>query len=429
MKDNICPICYQPMDVGDLQFFPCTCGFQLCAFCFNRIQETNNQCPQCRNSYTEANFVRKNNMDVDLQSDDRKKKRRNSQGKALGSKYSRQQLASIRVRRYNLVYVVGLPRVIAQPARLKSFQYFGQYGEIVKVVVNQSTNRATVTAYITFRTKEAATSAIAATDGLVLNGCELRVRFGTTKYCSHFIRNMPCSNPDCMYLHERGPDEDSFTKEDMQVMKEPDVWDHISPEACVAKASTKKVVFPPIWYICHNKEHRIEVSSENPQIYRVQKKRYHQVSTTSHVAVKPCFKPTVSMPVVKDPFNLERFGEMIAEDVGTAKDRSDYIEDTHCTLQQFLMDCGTSRTELESRWSLKSAMQSSFQPQNKQRFVFPTVEIPESVKKAPIPSITLKDVHVPSNTRFSFSLPNVYDLYTCTNLGPDESSSAKKTEQ
>ena len=35
----------------------------------------------------------------------------------------------------------------------------------------------------------------------------MRASFGTTKYCNAFLRNMSCSNPDCLYLHELGEDE------------------------------------------------------------------------------------------------------------------------------------------------------------------------------------------------------------------------------
>ncbi|CAL5333822.1 unnamed protein product [Camellia sinensis] len=37
--------------------------------------------------------------------------------------------------------------------------------------------------------------------------------FGTTKYCHAWLRNVSCSNPDCLYLHEIGTQEDSFTKD------------------------------------------------------------------------------------------------------------------------------------------------------------------------------------------------------------------------
>ena len=67
-----------------------------------------------------------------------------------------------------------------------------------------------------------------------------RASFGTTKYCSFYLRGLQCTKPvrvplplslfchnlllslslflsqDCMYLHELGDIEASFTKEDMQ---------------------------------------------------------------------------------------------------------------------------------------------------------------------------------------------------------------------
>lgn len=44
----------------------------------------------------------------------------------------------------------------------------------------------------------------------------LSASFGTTKYCNYFLRSLPCNNPECLYLHELGEEEDSFTKEEMQ---------------------------------------------------------------------------------------------------------------------------------------------------------------------------------------------------------------------
>ncbi|RQM25963.1 hypothetical protein B5M09_009443, partial [Aphanomyces astaci] len=43
-----------------------------------------------------------------------------------------------------------------------------------------------------------------------------RASFGTTKYCNFFLRNLSCNNPECLYLHELGETDDSFTKEEMQ---------------------------------------------------------------------------------------------------------------------------------------------------------------------------------------------------------------------
>lgn len=49
-----------------------------------------------------------------------------------------------------------------------------------------------------------------------LEGRQLRSNFGTTKYCATYLRNSPCSNPDCLYLHELGDEDDRFTKEEIQ---------------------------------------------------------------------------------------------------------------------------------------------------------------------------------------------------------------------
>lgn len=43
-----------------------------------------------------------------------------------------------------------------------------------------------------------------------------RATFGTTKYCSFFLRNVTCNNPGCLYLHALARESDCFTKEDLQ---------------------------------------------------------------------------------------------------------------------------------------------------------------------------------------------------------------------
>lgn len=52
---------------------------------------------------------------------------------------------------------------------------------------------------------------------LALTVCECcRASFGTTKYCNQFLRGQSCTNRDCLYLHELGQEDASFTKEEMQ---------------------------------------------------------------------------------------------------------------------------------------------------------------------------------------------------------------------
>lgn len=40
-------------------------------------------------------------------------------------------------------------------------------------------------------------------------------QYGTTKYCSAFLRNERCTNRSCMFLHETGEDSDSFSRQDL----------------------------------------------------------------------------------------------------------------------------------------------------------------------------------------------------------------------
>ncbi|XP_037822602.1 CCR4-NOT transcription complex subunit 4-like, partial [Lucilia sericata] len=49
-----CPLCMEPLEVDDLNFFPCTCGYQICRFCWHRIRTDENElCPACRKEYPE----------------------------------------------------------------------------------------------------------------------------------------------------------------------------------------------------------------------------------------------------------------------------------------------------------------------------------------------------------------------------------------
>jgi hypothetical protein len=135
----------------------------------------------------------------------------------------RSSLSNMRVIRRNLVYAVGLPPNAATEEVLKRPEYFGQYGKISKVVTNRShpssaaeVRRASASAYVTFLHKEDTLSCILALDGFYLDGRNIRASYGTSKYCSAFIKNVRCNNPECTYLHEMGAAEDTFTKQEIQ---------------------------------------------------------------------------------------------------------------------------------------------------------------------------------------------------------------------
>ncbi|KAK2183071.1 hypothetical protein NP493_324g01007 [Ridgeia piscesae] len=137
---------------------------------------------------------------------------------------NRKHLANVRVVQKNLVFVVGLSQRLAEPEVLRKHEYFGKFGKIHKVVINQSTSYAgaqvskgpSASAYVTYNRPEDALRSIQAVNNIHVDGRTLKASLGTTKYCSHFLRGSQCPKPDCMYLHELGEEAASFTKEEMQ---------------------------------------------------------------------------------------------------------------------------------------------------------------------------------------------------------------------
>ncbi|CAD8206771.1 unnamed protein product [Paramecium octaurelia] len=71
-------------------------------------------------------------------------------------------LAEIRIICKNLIYVIGLAPNIAKEDQLKKMEYFGQYGQIQKLIVIQSNtfNPPSHAAYITYRNEQEASLAI-----------------------------------------------------------------------------------------------------------------------------------------------------------------------------------------------------------------------------------------------------------------------------
>jgi len=145
----------------------------------------------------------------------------NNSNNSNSSNVDRKHLHNYRVVQRNLVYVIGMPSNTAGEEIIRKPEYFGQYGKIVKTVIhrNNSISLSTVSAYVTFGHREDARAAIQALDGYWLEGHQLRASFGTTKYCNSFVRGIACANPDCVYLHDFGEDEDRYTKEDIVVSR------------------------------------------------------------------------------------------------------------------------------------------------------------------------------------------------------------------
>jgi hypothetical protein len=70
--------------------------------------------------------------------------------------------------------------------------------------------------FIKTLSQEDTLACVLALDGFYHDGRNVRASYGTSKYCSAFIKNVRCNNPDCTYLHHMGDAEDTFTKQEIQ---------------------------------------------------------------------------------------------------------------------------------------------------------------------------------------------------------------------
>ncbi|KAK2761604.1 transcriptional repressor general negative regulator of transcription subunit 4 [Arachnomyces sp. PD_36] len=229
--DESCPLCIEEFDLSDKNFKPCPCGYQICQFCYNNIKTQNEEgrCPNCRRIYDDSTIEYRvpdaNEFKADLASKHRKAaalKKKEAEKREIEAS-SRKNLAGVRVVQKNLVYVIGLNPTIRDENQLlqtlRTDQYFGQYGEIDKIVVSKAkpggNSSQGIGVYVTFARKIDAATCIAAVDGSPNGDRVLRAQYGTTKYCSSFLRNEQCNNRNCTFLHETGEDTDSFSRQDL----------------------------------------------------------------------------------------------------------------------------------------------------------------------------------------------------------------------
>ncbi|CAO3623119.1 unnamed protein product [Cunninghamella blakesleeana] len=230
-EDIDCPLCMEELDIADRNFRPCTCGYQICRFCWHHIKENlNGTCPACRREYSDQMAEFQPISADEIARIKREKKEKERQQKDMEA-VNRRHLANMRVVQKNLVYVIGLHPKYATEEIIRSNDYFGQFGKIAKVVINKrniaptshtsgSTSlQPSAAIYVTYQRKEDADKAIQTVDGHTIAGRVLRASYGTTKYCTYYLRNMTCPNPSCLYLHEPGEEADTISKEELATGK------------------------------------------------------------------------------------------------------------------------------------------------------------------------------------------------------------------
>ncbi|XP_026471729.1 putative general negative regulator of transcription C16C9.04c [Ctenocephalides felis] len=217
-----CPLCLEVLEECDLAFFPCACNHQVCRFCWHTLRtDGEGLCPQCWKTYPEnpENFTSLSQDEIAVL---KGTKRHQEQQRNLRILENQKYLANLRVLRKNLVYAISIPNSLAYPNILMRYKYFGKYGKFLNIVIIDvayaGTKHFTSNAYITYSHDDDGLRAIQAVNYTLAEGRFIKTQMGTSKYCTHFVKNLPCLKQDCYYIHKFDP-EASFTKEELLLGK------------------------------------------------------------------------------------------------------------------------------------------------------------------------------------------------------------------
>ncbi|KAI0816175.1 hypothetical protein GGR55DRAFT_685825 [Xylaria sp. FL0064] len=257
-EDDTCPLCIEEFDLSDRNFRPCPCGYQICQFCFNNLKNNlNGLCPACRRPYDDKDVkwkvvTREEEAEFRANIQKNQKKRASEQRqkevqKREAERENRKNLQGVRVVQKNLVYVTGLTPTVREDELLKTLrkpEFFGQYGNIQKISISNRKSsdgqQQSLGIYVTFEKKEDAAKCIAAVNGSQNGDRVLKAQLGTTKYCSAWLRHEQCGNRQCMFLHELGDEEDSYSRQDLSSLNSV----HTQRPLSNAASSTRSVSRP-----------------------------------------------------------------------------------------------------------------------------------------------------------------------------------------
>ncbi|KAI1211343.1 uncharacterized protein F4807DRAFT_35612 [Annulohypoxylon truncatum] len=257
-EEDTCPLCIEEFDLSDRNFRPCPCGYQICQFCYNNLKNNlNGLCPACRRPYDEKDIKWKvvtheeeAEFRANIQKNQKKRateQRQKEVQKREAEKESRKNLQGVRVVQKNLVYVTGLTPTVREDELLKTLrkpEFFGQYGNIQKISIS---NRKTADGqpqslgiYVTFEKKEDAARCIQAVHGSQNGDRILKAQLGTTKYCSAWLRHEQCGNRQCMFLHELGDEEDSYSRQDLSSLNSVHTQRPLSNNASSSRSASRQ---------------------------------------------------------------------------------------------------------------------------------------------------------------------------------------------
>ncbi|KRY88767.1 Bardet-Biedl syndrome 2 -like protein [Trichinella pseudospiralis] len=202
-----CNLCDELVKSEESLFLTCGCKLDVCGYCLTRSVNQTGCCPICHAKVSIIPEWDELLLDDFTEEVGRSKPRSNSTK-------SRRKLSDLRVLQDNLVSVCGLPLEIADPDTLRSDDYFGKYGKIMRILINKKGKMPM--AYITFQRSKDAMQAVAELDKKDLGGHTVKASLGTTRYCAFFLKNSICKIHDCYFMHNLVPDEATFSRDDLE---------------------------------------------------------------------------------------------------------------------------------------------------------------------------------------------------------------------
>lgn len=137
------------------------------------------------------------------------------------------KMSQERIVQKNVVYVIGLTNKLAQKEILQTPKYFGQYGNITKILTNKPKSyvKSSIasydncnSSYIYYSNPSEAAMAILAVDNFKLENSYLKTSFGRTKYCSNYLKGVDCLNKECFYLHKIADKDDIINVDDSRFL-------------------------------------------------------------------------------------------------------------------------------------------------------------------------------------------------------------------
>ena len=266
-EEEDCPLCMEHFDATDKEFTPCKCGYKICLYCWDSLNNiyTNTssssassllsssssdrpplagRCPACRQPYQYPELtINAAALQSSLRAKQQrsahrdKHKRANSSASASLATSASATTSSTssdahgkssgdnntRVLQRNLMYVSNLPASVAKEELLEDKRYFGKFGKIVKIAITRKSGGGNGggawTAYVTFKRAADCAVALQLCHHTLLLGLTVKCMYGTTKYCPFWLRSVPCTMNRCGYLHAVANQEDVVGKEELQAME------------------------------------------------------------------------------------------------------------------------------------------------------------------------------------------------------------------